>query len=279
MARPLKKGTHIYVEHRQIGASYAMPSMEIATDHYSLGYTVSGDRKCIMSRFSYSFHAGDVSMMAPYLYHQTFPESDTPYESILIKFAPEFIEPFIAEFGQPLFDELYEKHVCHFAPDSKAKIERLFFDMNDEFKKSSPHREFILQGMLFHLLTVIWDEALDEALSLHPVPLTAPILDAVAYLERSYRENPSVADAARVANFSTGYFSRLFAAQLGKSYTDYLDSIKLRHVTTLLIQTDKSIMEIAQETGYCHGNYLCEKFRKKMGMTPSEYRRQHLPLS
>jgi len=37
-------------------------------------------------------------------------------------------------------------------------------------------------------------------------------------------------------------------------------------------------MEIAEETGYCHGNYLNSQFKKKVGMTPGQYRKKNREL-
>lgn len=40
----------------------------------------------------------------------------------------------------------------------------------------------------------------------------------------------------------------------------------------ILSNTNMSIMDIAQETGYCHDDYLSAQFKKKTGMTPCQYR-------
>jgi len=146
--------------------------------------------------------------------------------------------------------------------------------MYEEYQKNRPYREFILQGMLFRLFAAIWEERLlDQKIERNSSTLTPPVVDALSYMENFYNLNPTLDEVARSVNFSSAYFSRLFREQLGMSFSEYLSRIKLRHVSELLTGTDKSIMEIAQETGYCHGNYLCEHFKKKIGMTPSEFRK------
>ena len=275
MALPLKEGSHIHIERKIFQPGYAMPSMEMATDHYSLGYVISGDRRTITPSGSYSYHAGMVAGSPPYSYHRTMAKSEEPYERILIKFSPEFVLPFQEAVGKQVLDAIYEKRVFSFLPDMTGKIEGMFRDMEEEFQKDRPYKEFILQGMLFRLLAAIWEESLpDEERVSGKTPLTPPIVDALTYMESCYAQNPSLEEAARAANFSPSYFSRLFHAQLGMSYSEYLNNIKLRHVNILLTGTRKSIMEIAQETGFCHGNYLSDQFRKKMGMTPGQFRKK-----
>lgn len=277
MAVPLPAGKQINVERKLFHSGYGMPSMEMATDHYSIGYIISGDRRTIAPFGTYDYHAGDVALSPMYLYHQTVAGSNTPYERVLIKFSPQIADEFIAVVGRQMFDELYEKRIFSFTPEVQKKLEYLFTDMAEEFKREQPYTEFILKGMLFRLLLMVWEEKLpDKGVEIHETPLTPPIVDALYYMENYYNQNPSLEETARVANFSPAYFSRLFSSQLGKSYSEYLNSIKLRHVTTLLVQTDKSIMEIAQETGFCHGNYLSDQFKKKMGMTPMQFRKNAL---
>ncbi len=274
MPMPLREGTHIYVERKAFKPGYAMPSMEMATDHYSLSYIISGERSNITPLGTYNYGGGMVAGSPPFTYSRTVARSQDTYERILIKFAPEYVELFIKEVGQQIFDGIYEKRIFRFSQEGQSRIEKLFLEMVDEFEKDSPYAEFILQGMLFRLLLAIWEEQLpEEGVELHPSPLTPPIVDVLSFIENEYYRNPSLEEAAQVANFSPAYFSRMFHTQMGKSYSEYLSNVKLRHVSILLTQTDKSIMEIAQDTGFCHGNYLNEQFKKKMGMTPGQFRK------
>lgn len=275
MARPLPEGVQIWVEHKSFQPDYAMPSMEMAPDYYEIGYVISGARKCITPTSTYRYQAGDVGLTPPFVYHRTLAESDEPYERILIKFTAEVMEPFFEQAGRKIFDDIYEHKICRFTEADSTWIEKLFWDMAEEFEREGerPYRQLLLQGMLWRLLVAVWERMLPaEEISQNRTPLTPQVMDAIYYMENFYYRDPTLEETAKVVNFSAAYFSRLFHMQTGKSYTEYLDAVKLRHASSLLTQTDKSIMKIAQETGYCHGNYFSEKFKKAYGMTPSEYR-------
>jgi len=90
MALPLPLGKQYQISHRLLPADFEMTSMEAAQDHYSLCFIIKGDRKVITPNMTYNFHAGYVAAMPPFLYHRTVPASEDEYESILIKFSPEF---------------------------------------------------------------------------------------------------------------------------------------------------------------------------------------------
>lgn len=275
---PIKipEGQNIVVSFRSLPGDYKMPAMEVATDHYNIGYIVSGDRRTITPTQSYTYRAGDVSMVAPFVYHRTLSESNVPYQGYLIKFTPEFIQPFLENVGKNIFDDLYEEKVCHFAEETKGRMRDMFEEMLQEYEKNSPYKEFILQGMLFRLFTTIWEERLTVEGNYFKSPLSEPILNAIYRMEKDYATQLTLDEVAAEVGFSSAHFSRVFHTQLGMSFTDYLSNVRMQHVKEQLIRTDKSITEIALSTGYCHGDYLATQFKRKVGMTPSQFRKNNM---
>lgn len=138
MPYPIPEGQQFTIQHAIYPGDYHMPSMQMASDHYSIGYTVSGDRRCITPTKTYDYHGGNVAMQIPYVYHRTVGQTDTPYERFLIKFTPEFAEPFINHVGQHIFDELFRLKVCRFSKVSQEKIKRMFTEINEEYQKDTP---------------------------------------------------------------------------------------------------------------------------------------------
>lgn len=275
MPTPLPEGQEIVVTHIRFEHSYNMDSMQMATDHYNIGITLQGHRRTITPTMSYSYQAGDVALAPPYMFHRTLAEFDEPYERIMVKFSPKFVEPFIEKVGQHVFNKLYETLVYHFKEETQTKLKGMFFDILKEYQKDTPYKEFILQGMMFRLFTTVLEEHIPvPGAREYPAPLAPQIINAIVYMENHYKEQPSMDEVARFAGFSAGYFSRLFHTQLGMTYSTYLSNIQLRHVQILLSTTNRSVLEIAQETGYCHGEYLSAQFKKKTGITPKEYRKQ-----
>ena len=64
-------------------------------------------------------------------------------------------------------------------------------------------------------------------------------------MEDHYLENPSLKETAAYISISPEYFSRLFKAALGKSYSEYQNRIKLRRAYQLLEQTNLSVRQLA----------------------------------
>lgn len=276
MSLPLPEGQLFQITHRVLPADYEMPSLEIASDHYTIGYQISGDRTIITPNSIFTLHPGNVSTLAPYLYHRTVPASNEVYESILIKFSPLFVQPLTDRFGEQILDQIYARATNIFPADMQAVIYGYFTHLLEEYDKKSPYGDFRLQCVLCELLLAILEYRLpEESTNTSATPLTLPIMEAVYYMETHYAEVLTIEKVAGISNYSVAYFSRLFQKQLGKSYSEYLSHIRIKNVSRLLINTNKSITEIAIETGYQYPSNLSAAFRQKTGLSPQQYRKQH----
>ena len=85
---------------------------------------------------------------------------------------------------------------------------------------------------------------------------------------------PTVASAAAYVGLSASWFKHLYREYFGVSFSDNLIHIRLDRACKLLWSTDWTIERIAHEIGYSAETLFYRQFRRHMGMTPSEYRRQ-----
>lgn len=59
----------------------------------------------------------------------------------------------------------------------------------------------------------------------------------------------------------------------GKSFMDYLEEYKINEAKRLLLQTDKTVAEIAQELNYTNAQNFIRFFSKSTGVTPGKFRK------
>jgi len=69
------------------------------------------------------------------------------------------------------------------------------------------------------------------------------------------------------------YLSSLFSKEAGETFSEYLNSIRIRRATQLLKSSSGSINEIAEKTGYSDALYFSKVFRRLIGMSPREFRK------
>ena len=95
------------------------------------------------------------------------------------------------------------------------------------------------------------------------------------HIAEHYAEKISLGQLAAMIGTSVVTLSAMFAKTLGISPGKYILTTRLNAARRLLETTDKKIVEIALETGFCDHSHFVNVFKKERGMTPGEYRRQN----
>ena len=103
--------------------------------------------------------------------------------------------------------------------------------------------------------------------------MDSEVINAVmTYINNHYREELSLENVAGFAGFSRYYFSRSFKKQTGYSFKDYLCQKRLQVAMDLLIRTNRSMRDVAIESGFGSVATFNRVFREKKGCTPTQYR-------
>lgn len=85
---------------------------------------------------------------------------------------------------------------------------------------------------------------------------------------------PSVTWCASQLCLSPNYFGDLIKKETGRTALDYIQQKTMDVAKELLIHPDKSIGEIAYYLGYQYPQYFSRAFKRVVGCSPNEYRRQ-----
>ncbi|MEG0775213.1 response regulator [Clostridium sp.] len=95
---------------------------------------------------------------------------------------------------------------------------------------------------------------------------------AKEYIEANYYKAITLEDISREVNVSSQYFSRLFKAEMKENFIDYLTSIRIEKAKNLLASGTFTIKEICYKIGYSDPNYFSRIFKKRVGISPTEYK-------
>ncbi|MBK3518277.1 helix-turn-helix domain-containing protein [Carboxylicivirga marina] len=80
----------------------------------------------------------------------------------------------------------------------------------------------------------------------------------------------------RDMNTSKTVLYNKFSRIVGQSPKEFIRNVRLQHATHLLKYNDMKIWEIANEVGFCDAAYFTRVFKKKIGESPTLYRRKHI---
>ncbi|GIO85448.1 hypothetical protein J25TS5_23800 [Paenibacillus faecis] len=79
-------------------------------------------------------------------------------------------------------------------------------------------------------------------------------------------------EVAAWLKITPSYFSYIFKQGTGKSFTEYMNEMRMEQAKTLLATTHDKVFEIADKVGYKEYKYFVSVFKSYTGMTPKEYR-------
>lgn len=102
------------------------------------------------------------------------------------------------------------------------------------------------------------------------------LADAVYYYVKSnYRDSLSTKQLADTFFVNSSYLSRYFHQHYNITITDFIIKVRIEHAMRLLIATNVSIGNIALNVGFDDANYFTRVFKKKIGISPTDYRKMH----
>lgn len=94
------------------------------------------------------------------------------------------------------------------------------------------------------------------------------------YIEQNYfREEFSLIEVAHYINLSPQHVSRMFKKETGVTLVDYLTKIRINKAIELFHNDELKMYEIAEMVGYATQHYFSSVFKKEMGISPLEYRK------
>ena len=98
---------------------------------------------------------------------------------------------------------------------------------------------------------------------------------AISYIKYNFR-NPKLT-TQRVAQeifLTPNYFGELFYKCMHITCLDYIRKLKLNFAMSLLCQSNITVAEIAERSGYTSTSYFIKEFKAEFGTTPQTYRNQ-----
>lgn len=109
-----------------------------------------------------------------------------------------------------------------------------------------------------------------ERMIYHNVLRLRPVIN---YIAEHYAEKIYVEKLADIIMVSPDYFTKMFKDSIGKTPVDYINGIRVNRSMQLLIDSEKSIADIAEEIGFCNANYFHKIFKQYTDKSPLAYRK------
>ena len=112
----------------------------------------------------------------------------------------------------------------------------------------------------------------DQICDLRATHYSATIQKAIHYIEANHHGRMSLNETAAHVYLSPAYFSRLFKAETGTNFCEYLSQVRIESAKQQLVFSQVSLKDLADQLGFDGQSYFSKVFKKKTGLTPARYR-------
>ena len=101
------------------------------------------------------------------------------------------------------------------------------------------------------------------------------IVRALDYISDHLHGKIMIEDAAEYLKISPAYLSRLFKAETGIAFSNYVSKTKAEEAANLLTFSEYTDSEISNLLGFSSQSYFIKIFKKYLGVTPKEYKKRY----
>ena len=153
--------------------------------------------------------------------------------------------------------------------------------LRDKLPSYDTARIDALAQMVFFLMNYILGEGRtklsqnDTAATQYPNPSDVEkgsVSPAVRYIDLHFKESLTLAQMAGLCELSPTYFCKQFKKLMGCNFTEYINAKRIECAKKLLVETNRSITDVAYELGYEDSGYFIKVFKRLTGMTPHTFR-------
>lgn len=116
----------------------------------------------------------------------------------------------------------------------------------------------------------LYEEKINENMDDH-------LINKIAmYLRDHLDEDISLNSLSDKFSLNAQYISQLFKSQIGVNFLAYLTNIRIQKAKSLLLATNNTIVDVSQAVGYNDYRVFTKVFKKHVGISPSQFRKEFL---
>ena len=281
-------------EHPMIGLFTAMSdgflpclkesSPPITNDCYTISFKkiIKGD--LTYGRTKYDFTNGALFFIAPRQVLQWENTAVFEQKGFSINFHEDFLKG--TELAQDIkkygFFSYSANEALHLSPKEEKQIELIIQNIELEYQNNQD--SFSRDIILSHLSTLLkYAQRFYERQFINRTELSNDLLEQFRQqLEKCFdsgqlKENgiPSIEQIAEHLSVSQRYLSDTLKKETGKTSTEHLQLYLIDEAKNILLDPQKTVSEVAYELGFEYPPYFSRLFKKKEGISPTEYREKY----
>ncbi len=230
--------------------------------HFEIYYMKDGSCRYFIDDRSFDVEAGDVIFIPKGIIHRTN-YTTASHSRLLINFTDEYIP-------ENVLENLLESRYLYRSREITKHIEELFNKIEREYTHPDKYTKDLLRCHTAEMLFLIVRNpgTVEEATTGNEL-----IDSIVKYIKQNYMSDIKLSSVAKMKSVSPEHLSRTFKSCTGLGFNEYVTLLRLKKAEEMIkTEPDKTISDIAYESGFNDGNYFSYKFKKMYGISPIKAR-------
>lgn len=256
-------------------------------EEMEIAYVTDGSGIYTIDLETFPVEKGDLIIIQPYILHMVKQHYKHTFATSTFVFSLDMLSSLktdassIKYFSPILHNKVRFLKIIKPSHPIYQNLKNCFFLLKDCFLEKPYGYELELKSLLTHFLFVLfrnhsYQKSEEITLNKNTTLLIKRVLN---HIQLNYSEELTIPELSSLCDFSEYHFMRFFKKHMGMTCIDYINNYRLDLSATLLREKPASIMNIAMDTGFHNISYFNKLFKKKFGMTPSEYRKFSATLS
>lgn len=238
--------------------------------HVEMNFVFSGHGQYTIDGITYNIKENDLILIMPGMIHSSRSDDEQPLDLMVLNFSLNLTD-----------SSIHSVYPIASLGEHAAYFHAAFRELHVQRQKSFPDTSFWDQDTLSYMTSAA---LIMQALFLfHSAPMQKPFeygfsYDVLLYIYENYNKSITLESLSRHFHISSSHISNSFSKTFGISPVNYLIDLRLVEARQRLVNTSDTVASIAADVGYDNVAYFNHLFKKRLGMTPFEYRVQVSPF-
>lgn len=251
---------------------------------YEIYFFHAGSCRYLIHDQIYDLEPGDILLMDGMALHKPNTPPNSEYVRSTIHFTPHWIERALKEVGgEHLLDVFRKLHYCLIRTrgnEESKELEKMVQRLEEVHRGvgfTGVGKEAEMKILLLQILVMVNRLGQIDSLKIPGKKAEKEIHaeNIASFIQGNFQQRLSVASIAEELNLSKSYTSHVFKEMTGFTVMEYVMGCRLNRVKQLLAtEADKTLKDIAHDSGFESVSHFSRYFREKVGMTAKTYRDQ-----
>ena len=265
-----------FIEHQRIGIGHVENNFSMDRPHYHDTYEImlieSGERNITIENVKKHLTAGDMIFIEPYIMHIAESEQEKSCRRYTMNIFAPIMSSILSDNDIKRLLGGTNTFVTHLDEKELDTAIHILDRIYNYFNRKDKDAKKLIYCAIYEIIDFVYRIRPTDSMFTHHTENNA-VLKALQYVHTNYYEQINLDFVADYVNMSKSNFCLVFKKTIGETFADYLNHVRVSHVHRLLLETDLSLKEIAENTGFTTASYMTSVFKKFNNITPSKLRK------